>query len=296
VDVRRSFTATSEIVVAPVVERLRTAEPPRSLDVGDDAGSHSIGARGADDASTREYRTGDPLRKIHWRSSARTGALMVRQEERPWQGQMTVLLDTRSGAHMNGPMTTASEADERLHSSFEWAVSAAATVASFGVFNNREVGLITDLTTPARLPMLAPNQVGDHLALVRTTARTSLETLSELLPAIARESTLIAVLGELDSASLRVLASVHPRATATNAMALLLDVGTWRDGADPGLDGTAPVVNSRVQNAARVLRAAGWQAHVVHCGASVASAAQALLAPRAGANALAELAGYAGTR
>ena len=296
VDVRRSFTATSEIVVAPIVERLRTAEPPRSLDVGDDAGSHSIGARGADDASTREYRTGDPLRKIHWRSSARTGALMVRQEERPWQGQMTVLLDTRSGAHMNGPMTTSSEADERLHSSFEWAVSAAATVASFGVFNNREVGLITDLTTPARLPMLAPNQVGDHLALVRSTARTSLETLSELLPAIARESTLIAVLGELDSASLRVLASVHPRATATNAMALLLDVGTWRDGADPGLDGTAPVVNSRVQNAARVLRAAGWQAHVVHCGASVASAAQTLLAPRAGANALSELAGYAGTR
>jgi uncharacterized protein (DUF58 family) len=221
---------------------------------------------------------------------------MVRQEERPWQGQMTVLLDTRTGAHMSGPMTPASEADERLHSSFEWAVSAAATVASFGVFNNREVGLITDLTTPARLPMLTPDQVGDHLALVRSNARTSLETLSELLPAIARESTLIAVLGELDSASLRVLASVHPRATATNAMAMLLDVGTWRDGLDAGLDGTASVVNSRVQNAARVLRAAGWQAHVVRCGDSVAGAVQTLLAPRATSSALSELAGYAGRR
>ncbi len=31
------------------------------------AGSHSVGAHGADDASTREYRTGDDLRKIHWR-------------------------------------------------------------------------------------------------------------------------------------------------------------------------------------------------------------------------------------
>jgi len=298
VDVRRSFTATSEIVVAPVVERLRTAEPPRSLDVGDDAGSHSIGARGADDASTREYRTGDDLRKIHWRSSARTGALMVRQEERPWQGQMTVLLDTRSGAHVTGPATPDSESDERLQSSFEWAVSAAATVATFGVLNNREVGMLTDLSAPIRLPMLTSNQVGDHLALVRSNARASLETLSELLPATARESTLIAVLGEVDSASLRLLASVHPRATSTNAMALLLDVRTWADGPDTGMrsDGAAPVVNSRVQNAARVLRAAGWQAHVVRCGDSVGAAVQTLLAPRAGAGGLSELTGYARTR
>jgi len=298
VDVRRSFTAASEIVVAPVVERLRTGEPPRSLDVGDDAGSHSIGAHGADDASTREYRTGDDLRKIHWRSSARTGALMVRQEERPWQGQLTVLLDTRSGAHVTGAITADSESDERLHSSFEWAVSAAATVATFGVLNNREVGMLTDLSAPIRLPMLTSNQVGDHLALVRTSARASLETLSELLPAIARESTLIAVLGELDAASLRLLASVHPRATATNAMALLLDVRTWADGPEPtqGASGTAPVHGSRVQNAARVLRAAGWQAHVVRCGDSVATATQTLLAPRAGASALSELAGYSRSR
>ncbi|HEY2272938.1 MAG TPA: hypothetical protein VGH30_09190, partial [Jatrophihabitantaceae bacterium] len=64
VDVRRSFTATNEIIVAPIIDTLRNVEAPRSLDVGDDAGSHSIGTRGADDASTREYRTGDAFRKI----------------------------------------------------------------------------------------------------------------------------------------------------------------------------------------------------------------------------------------
>ncbi|MDT4984957.1 MAG: hypothetical protein QOF95_2447 [Pseudonocardiales bacterium] len=80
IDVTRSFTATTEFVVTPIVDPLPAVEPPRSYDIGDNAGSHSIGAHGADDASTREYRTGDDLRKIHWRSSARTGALMVRQE------------------------------------------------------------------------------------------------------------------------------------------------------------------------------------------------------------------------
>ena len=108
------------------------SKPPRSLDVGDDAGSHSIGVRGADDASTREYRTGDDLRKIHWRSSARTGALMVRQEERPWQGQMTVLLDLRRNAHVEGRRRRPRPSDERLRSSLEWAISAAATIASYG--------------------------------------------------------------------------------------------------------------------------------------------------------------------
>ena len=280
VDVRRSFTATSEIVVAPIVERLRSTDAPRSLDVGDDAGSHSIGAHGADDASTREYRTGDDLRKIHWRSSARTGALMVRQEERPWQGQLTVLLDTRAGAHVDGPATDSGSSDERVRSSFEWAVSAAATLATFGVLSSREVGLISDLASPVRSPMLTGAQIADHLALARTTGRGTLEPLNELLPVLARESTMTAVLGDLDSVSLRLLASVHPRATAGSAMALLLDTrpGVWarrKPGDAPSRGTGAPVVDSRVQNAARVLRAAGWQAHVVRCGDPVAPPARA---------------------
>ena len=73
VDLSRSFTTTTEFLVTPVVDDLPPVDPPRSDDVGDSAGSHSVGAHGADDASTREYRTGDDLRKIHWRSSARTG-------------------------------------------------------------------------------------------------------------------------------------------------------------------------------------------------------------------------------
>ena len=100
IDLVRSFTATSEFVVAPVIDILPPIEPPRSDDMGERTGSHSVGAHGADDASTREYRTGDDLRKIHWRSSARTGALMVRQEEQPWRAQTSVLLDMRAAAHV----------------------------------------------------------------------------------------------------------------------------------------------------------------------------------------------------
>ena len=47
---------------------------------------HMIALHGEDDVSVREYRDGDDLRRIHWPATARTGDLMVRQEERPATG------------------------------------------------------------------------------------------------------------------------------------------------------------------------------------------------------------------
>ena len=61
-----------------------------------------MGVGGSDDASVREFRHGDDLRKIHWRSTARTGAMMVRQEERPWHGESLVLLEPVVGLALVG--------------------------------------------------------------------------------------------------------------------------------------------------------------------------------------------------
>ncbi|MBN9618267.1 MAG: DUF58 domain-containing protein, partial [Actinobacteria bacterium] len=145
VELSRSFTATSEFLVAPAIDQLPELQPPRSDDIGGSAGSHSVGAHGADDQSTREYRIGDDLRKIHWRSSARTGALMVRQEEQPWRGQSTVLLDLRASAHA-GRQPEAAGVDPRLTSSLEWAVSAAASIGAHLLGHGRDVSLVTDPT------------------------------------------------------------------------------------------------------------------------------------------------------
>lgn len=50
---------------------------------------------GDDFYALRQYTVGDDLRRVHWRSTARRDELMVRQHELPWQGRVTVLLDTR---------------------------------------------------------------------------------------------------------------------------------------------------------------------------------------------------------
>jgi uncharacterized protein (DUF58 family) len=65
---------------------------------------------------TREYRPGDDVRRVHWRSTARRGELMVRQDEQPHQRRGVVVLDRRPGAWSDDD-------------GFERAVTAAASLA-----------------------------------------------------------------------------------------------------------------------------------------------------------------------
>lgn len=66
---------------------------------------------------TREYRPGDPLRFIHWKSSARRGKIIIKEFEQHMSSQTTIILD----------------ADKRTISSdsFECGVRIAASVSRF---------------------------------------------------------------------------------------------------------------------------------------------------------------------
>jgi uncharacterized protein (DUF58 family) len=260
VDVLRSFSLTSDFVVTPRIDALGNADLSRTLDIGDAAGSLSVGSHGADDASTREYRMGDDLRKIHWRSSARVGALMVRQEERPSQGQVTLALDLRSAAHLRAATAEDEDGDERERDSMEWAISAAASIGTHVLLDGRPLVLLDDA---AGEPVSVSDAIAltDHLAAVRQTRSPSLALWTRPLSRLARESTTVAVLGLLDEDSLRALAAVHPLATGQQAIALLLDLSGW--------SGSGAGVEQNVRRSAHVLAATGWQAVVVPRGQSL---------------------------
>ncbi|PRY69896.1 uncharacterized protein (DUF58 family) [Glaciihabitans tibetensis] len=81
-----------------------------------------------DDLITREYRSGDALRRVHWRASARHGELMVRQEEQHTFPEARVLIDTREDGY--GDAWADLGGEESGSGSFEWAVR---MVASLGV-------------------------------------------------------------------------------------------------------------------------------------------------------------------
>ena len=130
----RSFSARDMLVVTPVVQRLPAVALGGDWAGSGDSRSRSVAAAGEDDVATREYRHGDDLRRVHWRSTARQGELMVRREEQPWESHCTLLLDSRSTAHRgDGPA-----------SSFEWAVSAAASIGAYAGRAGYTVDLVTD--------------------------------------------------------------------------------------------------------------------------------------------------------
>src|ERR1700761_7617044 len=102
---------------------------------------------------------------------------MVRQEERPWQGQGTVLLDLRAGAHVTGVVDrekASAAIDARWLSSLEWAVSAAASISHHLMLAGRDVGLLAEATETERMRPGTPERLLDYLAGVTPTARPDL--------------------------------------------------------------------------------------------------------------------------
>ena len=82
---------------------------------------------GDDDLSTREYRTGDAMRRVHWRATARHGELMVRQEEPRSHAEARIILDTRRSGYSDRPLLRGRDQPES--EAFELALSLAASIA-----------------------------------------------------------------------------------------------------------------------------------------------------------------------
>lgn len=119
------------LVVVPAVVDLPAGGPT----LADGEGSANLVQRRVtgndDDLTTREYRTGDALRRVHWRASARRGELMVRQEEHRSHPDAHIILDTRLAGYPDADVDDADVWHPIFTSeAFEWTVR---MLASLGV-------------------------------------------------------------------------------------------------------------------------------------------------------------------
>ena len=92
-----------------------------------------------DDVMTREYRHGDPMRRVHWAATARHGELMVRQEESATSPEATIVLDLRGQAY---PSAGHASGQGPESPAFEWAVTAAMSVAAHLAENDYSLRLL----------------------------------------------------------------------------------------------------------------------------------------------------------
>lgn len=151
-----SLGGIQPLSVVPIVIPLGGGGP--SILAGD--GTARLAQRRAagndDDLMTREYRSGDALRRIHWRASARHGELMVRQEEQRTYPEARILIDTRKYGYRDEFADLGN--DDSGSGAFEWAVR---MVASLGVHLHRTGFLVQVLETgPAQITPLGDANQG----------------------------------------------------------------------------------------------------------------------------------------
>lgn len=149
----RKFPAQESITVLPAIYEV-TSFPylPGLLSGGQvirrksmDVTPHASGVR--------EYVAGDPLKRIHWPSTARRGRMMVKEFEQDPQSEMWILLDVQSRVHAERKQEVAPLAPETWlfgrrpkfklpPSSVEYAMSISASLAHYFARQNRAVGLV----------------------------------------------------------------------------------------------------------------------------------------------------------
>jgi uncharacterized protein (DUF58 family) len=249
-ELQRSFTSRDTLVVTPRVQTLPFVKLGGEWSGSGESRSRSLATAGEDDVGTRDYRHGDSLHRVHWRSTARYGDLKVRREEQPWQSRCTLLLDTRRSAHRG----------DGAASSFEWAVSAAASIGVHLARSGYTVRLLTETGATVSTAAHGADAAGadfeglllDGLAVVEPSG---VLALSDVRGALRKgnDSLLVAVIGALDLEQASELARAH-RAPAT-AVAVLLDVDSWTAVPDRLRAADAEVFDGVV----RLLVGGGWR-------------------------------------
>ena len=288
-------TDRATLLVVPRVWPLGAGGPAGGHGGGGEGSRRTIAVHGEDDVSTREYRYGDDLRKVHWRATARTGELMVRLEERPWRAQATLLLDTRARAHLLAPRHTAHTVprigpagdDSPPADSLEWLIEAAASIGRTLADRGAVLRAVTDegeLVPTSGRGRLSPDDLLDRLALVVPSRVPGLRAGVEHVCRAAGDGPVVCLLGAVGPDD--VVDLIRGRSGPTSNAAILLDIGSWVDAGLPrarrGNGTAAQVLAVQRDDAAALLRAAGWRVAVARADRAVAEVWSDLGGPAAG--------------
>ncbi len=234
-------------------------------------------------ATVRDYVPGDSYNRIHWRSTARTGRLMVKEFELDPTSDIWILLDLDADVHFSQPweepdltnlpavlrQRPLAKNPTLIPSTLEYAASAAASIAERYLAERRAVGLIA--YTPNREVLQLDRgyrqftKILEMLAIVEPIS--SLAFAHVLLAErhyLNRTTTVVAVTPSVDPAWVNVLRDY--RHSGINVTVVLIAASTF---------GPAPSYRPLLAE----LWASQIPTYVVHNGASITTALSHLALP-----------------
>lgn len=257
-----SLPSVTDILVLPRVEVLGHGHPRADGVGGEGTIPHMVALHGEDDVAVRSYHEGDDLRRIHWPTTAHRSKLMVRQEDHPARRRAVIVLDSRAAGHQ-GQGTTGS---------FEWAVTAAASIA--GHLSDHHFTLhLASSETAGEGRVTQAIQIDDVLASLAIAELGSPQQFDDMLrwahPLTSDGALVIAVVTDHDEEALRRIAALRqPEGTG---LMILLDTASFaRARTGPPSGRTLAVTD--------VLADTGWRTCAVGSDMSVAQAWQAISA------------------
>src|SRR5512138_2554795 len=153
--VERRFPEGRSLVILPMIVPIESFLAPPGMIPGGavirrkstDITPHASGVR--------EYVAGDPMKRIHWPTSARRGALMVKEFEQDPQAEVWLCLDAQQKVQSQKEFETPAMPLENLlfsrkpkltlaPSTLEYEISIAASLAHYFIVARRAVGVVTE--------------------------------------------------------------------------------------------------------------------------------------------------------
>ncbi|MBN1449744.1 MAG: DUF58 domain-containing protein [Anaerolineales bacterium] len=173
--------AENSLVVLPMIYEISAfISPPGLLPGGQvirrkamDITPHASGVR--------EYVPGDPMKRIHWPTTARRGQLIVKEFEQDPQAEVWLFLDAQAGVHAEKAYETpemrtdgwlfSQRTEFKLApSTLEYAISITASLAHYFLRQRRAVGLVTAgrnyAIIPAERSQRQENKILETLAFI----------------------------------------------------------------------------------------------------------------------------------
>ena len=239
-EVTLDYPEARSILVYPPVVHLPSLRLPRGAATGAGRTSRASLEITTNAAGVRDYAPGDSLNRVHWRTTARREAFMVKTFDLEPSGDLWIVLD----------MDAAVQAGKDEESTEEYGVILAASLADRFLRQNRAVGLAAygtmsspEASGPEPLPTLVLPQKGQAqqwrilraLAAVRAGGIWPLHrVLAEMDRNLGRGTTLAVITPSCDPAWVAGLLPPMRRGVAPTAV--LLDAASFRGEGEPGMD------------------------------------------------------------
>ena len=148
---KKVFTGKDTLVILPMTFPISMFPPPPGLLPGGKAIRQRSFDMTPNAAEVREYVPGDPMKRIHWPSTAHRGQFMVKEFEQDPQADIWIFLDAYRPVQSSMPEPAVSYQIDNMwlrqpkvslpRDTFEYAVSAAASLARYFLLDRRMVGL-----------------------------------------------------------------------------------------------------------------------------------------------------------